>query len=78
MAADVAKQNSRSADAAMAASGDDDDDDEGEEEQMDDDEDEYEYCDDEFDATSGLQSSSGQEAWLEDHYRKKRWTEKEA
>ena len=63
MAADVAKQNSRSADAAMAASGDDDDDDEGEEEQMDDDEDEYEYCDDEFDATSGLQSSSGQEAW---------------
>ena len=75
MAADVAKQNSRSADAAMAADDDDDDDDE---EQMDDDDDEYEYCDDEFDATSGLQSSSGQEAWLQDHYRKKRWAEKEA
>ena len=38
MAADVAKQNSRSADAAMAASGDDDDDDEGEEEDDDDEE----------------------------------------
>ena len=38
----------------------------------------YEYCDDEFDATSGLESSTRQEAWLEDHYRKRRWAQKEA
>ena len=78
MAAGRAKQNSRSADAAMAASGDDDDDDEGEEEQMDDDEDEYEHRDDEFDATRACSRRRGRRRGCEDHYRKKRWTEKEA